>query len=344
MKVVNFQQRSEEWHRWREKGISASEIATILDRNPDKTRWRLWAEKVGKVPREDLSRNPNVRRGIEKEDLARQLAEDLLGDLLLPICAENDGDPLFRASLDGVTSKNEPAELKCPARSTFQEAKEKREESKAYRLYYPQVQQQMLVTGGAQGYLLLYFDEDGEKDHVLFTIPRDDALIQDIRSEGRAFWEMVISGKEPTKDPLRDVLVPEGDTRSAWATLAGERRQQAKFLAEAERQVKRIKEILSENEKAMIALMGDFMRAEADGVAITRYSQQGNVNYTKLLGELLPNLDEDTLNIYRGKPSERARVTLTDTTQAEAEAARKRREAGEQADGSEEEVKSVYAW
>lgn len=344
MKIANFQQRSEEWHRWRAQGVSASEIATILGRNPDKTPWRLWAEKTGKVPREDLSKNPHVRRGVELEDTARQLAESVLGDILLPICAEYDEDGIFRASLDGVTARNEPTELKCPARSTFQEVKEKGEESKAYQLYYPQVQQQMLVTGGKQGYLLFYFEEDGEKSHAIFTIPRDEALIQEILVKGQEFWAMVESGKEPTKDPLRDVLVPEGDARSAWATLAGERRRQAKFLEEAKAQVKRIEDMLKANEKAMKELMGDFMRAECDGVAITRYVQQGSVNYTKLLSELLPQLDEATIDTYRGNPSERVRVTLTDTNAAEAKAAEKRRSDGDGEPAPESAVQSVYAW
>lgn len=346
MKLVNYQQRSEEWHRWRSKGISASEVATILGHNPNKTPWRLWAEKVGKVPREDLSKNPNVIRGIEKEDLARQVAEDLLGDILLPICAEYDEEDIFRASLDGVTEKNEPTELKCPARSTFDDAQKNGEQSKAYQLYYPQVQQQMLVTGGKQGYLLLYYDEDGEKEHILFTIPRDEQLIEEILAKGRKYWKMVVEGKEPTKDPLRDVLVPEWDARSTWMTLAGERRRMAKFLEEQEAQVKRIKGMLKENEKAMIEIMGDFMRAESDGVAITRYAMQGKVNYKQLLEDMLPDLDEDTLDKYRGKTSERVRVTLTNTDDAEAKAkaAKERRKDGDDGDKGEDQEQSVYAW
>ena len=49
MKVVDLNQRSEEWLQWRSKGVTASDIPIILGLSPYKTRWQLWAEKVGRI-------------------------------------------------------------------------------------------------------------------------------------------------------------------------------------------------------------------------------------------------------------------------------------------------------
>ena len=83
MKVINFPQRSPQWHRWRAEGIGASEASVILCLSAYKTVWRLWAEKTGRAKEEDISRNPHVIRGIKNEDIARQCAEheyDLVKD------------------------------------------------------------------------------------------------------------------------------------------------------------------------------------------------------------------------------------------------------------------------
>jgi len=85
MKVVDLNQRSDEWLQWRSKGVTASDIPIILGLSPYKTRWQLWAEKVGRINAPDISNNPNVKRGVRLEDEARQLAEGRYGEVLLPL-------------------------------------------------------------------------------------------------------------------------------------------------------------------------------------------------------------------------------------------------------------------
>jgi predicted phage-related endonuclease len=49
MKIVDVSQRSDAWRQWRSQGVSASEAAIVMNRSPDKSYWRLWAEKIGLV-------------------------------------------------------------------------------------------------------------------------------------------------------------------------------------------------------------------------------------------------------------------------------------------------------
>ena len=67
MKVINVSQRSDAWRVWRAQGMSASEAATIMNRSPFKTPWRLYAEKTGLVLEQNLDTNPLVLAGLRQE-------------------------------------------------------------------------------------------------------------------------------------------------------------------------------------------------------------------------------------------------------------------------------------
>ena len=98
MNFHNLEQKTDAWREWRRKGLTATDSPVILGLSPYKTPWRLWAEKVGKVQPPDLSKNPNVRYGIEHEDDARRLFEMRFNTCVMPACCEWSTDPLFRAS------------------------------------------------------------------------------------------------------------------------------------------------------------------------------------------------------------------------------------------------------
>ncbi|MCV5216512.1 YqaJ viral recombinase family protein, partial [Escherichia coli] len=79
-------------------------------------------------------------------------------DMLLPACVESVQYPLMRASLDGLRDNGEPVELKSPSATVWEDVCAEKATSKAYQLYYPQVQHQLLVTGAKQGWLVFYFE------------------------------------------------------------------------------------------------------------------------------------------------------------------------------------------
>src|SRR5260364_110149 len=180
MKIIDIAQRSNAWHVWRRRGVTASDAAVLLGRSPYKTLWRLWAEKTG-------------------------------------IAVEDEALPLMRASLDGHLANQAPVELKCPGSKVWEAVRAKGAESETFRLCYPQVQHQILVTGADDGYLVFWHQGEIQE----FQIPRDGPLIRSLIEKAMDFWKRVESKQEPAKDPERDVFTPkEGEQVAQWAEAA----------------------------------------------------------------------------------------------------------------------------
>ena len=308
MKVVNVSQRSPEWQLWRSQGVSASEAAIIMDRSPYKTPWRLWAEKTGLVLEQSLDNNPLIRAGVQQEPAALQHFEEKHGVLLLPICGESERYPLLRASFDGLSEDNEPVEIKCPHESTFVDVVLNREQSVAYQLYGCQVQQQLLVAEAERGFLCFY--QAGQT--VEFAIQRDDNFIRALIETAMAFWSAVKFGKEPNKDPERDLFLPKGPVELQWQQLAASYRQNTLRMDDLKAQLKALDGQQGDLEQSLVGLMGDYLAAEHSGVRVNRFQMQGSIDYKAALQTLLPEVSETALASYRKKPGDRVRITCRD--------------------------------
>ncbi len=321
MRIVDLAQRTPEWHRWRNGGITASEAAVILGRSPYQTRWQLWAEKTGLILPEDLSANPNVQRGVRLEPIARKAYEARCGDLILPVCAESDSEPLFRASFDGINSAGEPVEFKCPSTAALEEVKQEGEQSASYQLYWVQVQHQLLVSGAQRGWLVFFYQKADAEELIDFEIPRDDAFLEELQEAGRAFWQLIESHTEPDKDPERDSFVPSGETEFRWAALAKTYRSHHQQAAALEAQLKRLKQTMKTTQEELSVLIGRYAHADYAGLKLCRYSVSGGMDYralvTEQLSQALDNLEPEVLEHYRKPDSERWRLTVSRTKEGE---------------------------
>lgn len=309
MRIVDILQRTPEWYAWRAQGVTASDAGALMGTDPDRTVWQLWAEKLGLVAPPDLSRNPLVRAGIENEPLARQKYEDAHGGLLLPVCGESDEHPALRASFDGMENDGSPVELKCPSEKVFDETKAQGAASEAYQRYYPQMQHQIYVASATKGVLAMYC----RGDIFRFDVPRDDVFISSLIARALSFWDDVQKRVEPEKDPARDLFVPTGDVLQAWIKIAEEYRSIERERVDCETKVKRIEKRQGVLERELVKLMNGFARGAAAGVLLTRYVQQGSIDYKKVLEAVAPGVDVAVLESYRRALSERIRVTLTET-------------------------------
>lgn len=309
MKVVNLSQRSEEWLVWRKGGITATDACILLGRSPYKTEWRLWAEKTGYAREVDLSLNPLVRQGVENEDKARRAFEEKHNDILLPVCVESGQYPLLRASLDGLRGNGEPVELKCPSESVWEDVCSEQTNSKAYQLYYPQVQHQLLVTGAKQGWLVFY--RNGQLKE--FVIPRDEPIIKNIVAKAAAFWKLVKERKEPEKDLKRDLFIPQGKEINDWIYEAEQYRLYDAEIKQLEAKLEELKDKRKPHLDRMKSLMGEYFHADYCGVMITRYKAVGRVNYQKLIEEKGSKIKPEDVDLYRDEASDRYRVTVTDS-------------------------------
>jgi hypothetical protein len=69
-------------------------------------------------------------------------------------------------------------------------------------------------------------------------------------------------------------------------------------------------------ENGFLALMGNFAQAESAGLRISRFMQQGPIDYKAALLALHPDIDPAWLDTFRKKASERTRITLKDEDKA----------------------------
>lgn len=120
-KVLNLDQSSEQWLLWREGQknqfkVGGSDIASILDCSPYKTRKELMVQKQLRTRPESEFQ---MRKGTWLEPVIRQHAQSWLETMtevpvaLDPCCVELVDDARFIASLDGTDWKEQiVAELK----------------------------------------------------------------------------------------------------------------------------------------------------------------------------------------------------------------------------------------
>jgi putative phage-type endonuclease len=332
MKIVDIPQRTPEWHQWRNTGVSASEADIVLGLSPYKTRYRLYAEKKGLILPDKLDRNPHVQRGIRLEPVARRAFEARHDAMLLPVCAESDEHPFIRASFDGIDDNGIPVEIKAPTEKSFRDAQalpdhessflseedfrdaqQNRQESKLYKRYYFQIQQQILVANSDRAWLSLYLNE---REYLDIPIVRDDAIISTIIFEARKFWECLKTNMPPERDPDRDIFIPSGLQLDQWNALASSYRHAEEMILDYKYKIKAFEQEQAHIESSILQLMGDFAHAESAGLRVSRYLQQGNIDYRAVLKSLVPDLDPAVLEQFRKSPTERSRFTLKEEDKA----------------------------
>lgn len=193
MRIVTFSAQSGlEWLLWRNQGIGASDIGSILGLNPWKGRAELLEEKVlGVTPQG----NEHTERGHTLEPKARKLYEELYGYRMNPVCGEHDNYPWLRASFDGMNDERTLIlELKAPSLKYHRETLE-------YGIpdwYKAQVQHQLLVSGAHRAHFISYCESKVLKPYERFKlipVEPDTEFHAIILDEGLKFWNEVQSMK-----------------------------------------------------------------------------------------------------------------------------------------------------
>lgn len=115
-RILRLQQGSPDWHDWRSRLVTASDIAAIagVSPYPDHTRDSVLALKLD--PQLGREENFAMRRGRRLEPVARVLAERRLGKPFPACCVAHPEVEWAGASLDGLSADGEILELKCPNR------------------------------------------------------------------------------------------------------------------------------------------------------------------------------------------------------------------------------------
>lgn len=223
--VVCSTDDEQEWLAARQTGIGASEIASVLGMTTWSSPLKLYAEKVGAVPRDELDAVEAVRWGKRLEPVIAQVFAETTGRRIWPsqVLLRSKAHPWALATLDYWVSEGDnnntwPLEIK---NVTAYKAEDW--ENGVPEYYRAQVHQQMLVTGAQRATSAALL---GGNRLIWCDVERDEQLIRKITYHGELFWERVkrrtppeVDGSEATRSVLH-ALFPEDDNRTVVLPMA----------------------------------------------------------------------------------------------------------------------------
>lgn len=307
MKIVDVAQGSQEWLAWRREGITGTDMPAIMKESPYRTPLMVWREKLGILAPEDLSDNPMVLRGKRCEAANRRLAETLLGgEFLLPYCLEDEDEPLFRYSSDGVSEQSILVEIKSHSETVFREIEALGANHPDVKANGMQLQFGMMVGRLKQGLLLMCLnDEDGNVvDHLPLWRPARPHVWEKYRQAGRDFHALIMSQTQPELDPVKDVVYPTTEEQQRkWGAKAKVFMAAQAKLERLEKIVKARKERVKAAQAEIEALMGQHSQlacpVDDREVRLTRSAKRGYVDYAKLIVDRVGTIDPGVEDMYR---------------------------------------------
>lgn len=316
MKIVqNLVQRTPEWHEFRAEGIGGSEIAAVLGMSPFKTPLQVFLEKTGAIDPPDLSKNPNVRRGIRYEDHIADVVLRHFGQVGTPLCGIHEEHPFLRVSFDMVTEKL-IIEIKSPSDKQWDWVVE----NGPHPYYVVQVQYQMIVAEklGLPG-KLVYWREvenpDGTKREEvrIFDVTLEADRRLEIIEAARAFMDLLDRGVPPPADPERDVLT-EGEMTDeqieVWRAVAALSKKREGRYAKLKAIQAKLDKADEEDQKKLLDIIGVRFSGSGSGIRFTRFWKSGTVDYNKALSVLAPETKPSDLDPFRKKGNWQTRLTV----------------------------------
>jgi putative phage-type endonuclease len=213
MKIVkNLEQRTKEWHDFRQQGLGASDIASLI--TGYKTPMQLYREKTSSKP-SDFKPNAAMQRGIDNEDIAREAVSQQYFYTYEPICVIHDEYGWARASLDGYCYETgDVLEIKVPTDRNF----DKYLDDEIPDNYMVQVQWQLFVTGSKTAIFCAYSPE--LKYAHTIRVNRDDALISKIYAIAHDLWcNHIVPRIPPNADLLHVDDVGLEELSKEWEEL-----------------------------------------------------------------------------------------------------------------------------
>jgi putative phage-type endonuclease len=216
-----FEPGTPEWHEAR-KGLGGSDIAAVMDKNPYKSAFTLYAEKTGRI---DGNIDPSMpmKMGTAFEPVIRQLFQDNNSEWLKVhetgtwASIEN---PRSVANPDGIIEWDDGSlgvlEIKF-SRMYWDKLPEH---------YNLQVQHYLSVLGLKRGVVVAVAGGDWKE----FDVVRDDSLVEAMKRRLEAFYGFLdtntapdYDGSESTYETVRELSegLQEGDIElgSLWANL-----------------------------------------------------------------------------------------------------------------------------
>ena len=275
MKIIELDQRSEDWKSWRFEGVTATDITILMGSNPYKTILQLWEEKINQY--EDTIPNAAMVYGSEQEPFARAWIEENQGIELKPLCVVSESSEIARCSLDGYDPlHNTIYEIKCPY--SVKKAVEARINDQVPLYWIHQLQWQLFTTGCSNGFLAVW--DKALKSCHLIKVNADLELHREMHEKAMQFWVNVKTMTRPEL-PGADFLQIDDEELKAKFDRFMEIKQAQKALALEEESLK--KELTKEGaqyrcfnyevKRKINPLSYDYKKMIEDGFDISPYAK-----------------------------------------------------------------------
>lgn len=194
MKIIDLEQGTPAWLRWRNTKITATSASILMDMNPFKTLNELYEEILGIIIHAPL--NEKMKRGQELEPIARELFIKETGVHVTPLCGEHEKDWWMAASFDGVSQDHKiVCEIKCPKLKSHEEAIEKT----IPPYYFAQCQHQLFVSGAEKVIYTSYYPKHLQEIAFVEILPDYD-FIETLRRKAKSFYEDNLCQMTPPKE------------------------------------------------------------------------------------------------------------------------------------------------
>lgn len=218
-----------DWQIYREqqKGIGGSEAATILGVNPYKSKFNLWLEKTGQVPRPIVD-NEYVEWGNLLEPVIRKKFADETGFKVMQnnFVLQHDTHDFMVANLDGEVIDPSFSGRGILEIKTTSEHNKKAWSNGCPVHYMCQIQHYLAVTGYQYAYVVCLC---GGNHFVYYLVERNDYVIDQLISAEMEFMEQVRLGIPPeiggskTESEWLQVAFPESNEEEMTIPLSIER-------------------------------------------------------------------------------------------------------------------------
>ena len=184
----------DEWKALRKQYIGGSDAASVLGMNSYRSRYTLWAEKTGRIP--EFEGNLATAVGTYFEDFIAKRFEQETGKKVRKETHSifNDKYPWAIANVDRVIV-GEDAILECKFTDSLNLKRYKNGEFPDR--FYVQCVHYLAITGKKKAYLAVLI---GNKEFKVFEILRDEAEIDALMAEEKAFMELIEADKAPEAD------------------------------------------------------------------------------------------------------------------------------------------------
>lgn len=268
----DLEQGSQYWHELRNKYIkTASRTPIVMGLSPFSNMDKLAQEiKFGIKPYYSKA----MQLGNDLEDLVRQKANDLLGDIFMPtVVVKNDE---YLASLDGINFDEDTIiEIKV-SEKTFNEIKF---ENKIPDYYYAQIQHQMMVFDKVKLAYLVAYNPKTDEIALSKLIKKDDDFCNIICINWAKFEEFLKDYELPEVNKVEDL--------------------EALLLAKELQEINEQKKLLESREKELKESLKSFAVSDKNFIGnLTISKQKGNkkIDYVKLIND--KNVDISDIENY----------------------------------------------